>query len=114
MTLLSRKSGEKGFITDIQTHEWVWRIDVRNMRDATTRVRPEDSLPQLRHERIRLSLKLEPEPSEKTIDTLIWLMEIPAGQKTSLSSMVRTEAPKDMGMELGWRRFWVEELSSLW
>jgi uncharacterized protein (TIGR02231 family) len=102
---LSRKSGEKGFISDRQTHEWVWRYDVSNTRDSAVRVRLEDSLPQLRDERIRLSLKLEPEPSEKKVDTLIWLMELPTGQKTSLTSMIRIDAPKELDLDLGWRRF---------
>ncbi len=102
--LLSRKSGEKGFIADRQTHEWVWRFDVSNTRDSAVRIRLEDSLPQLRDEKIRLFLKLEPEPSEKTVDTLIWLMEVPSGQKISISNTTRIEAPKEMDIDLGWRR----------
>lgn len=102
--LLSRKSGEKGFIADKQTHEWAWRYDIRNARDAVVRIRVEDPLPQARDERIKLFFKYEPEPSEKTIDSINWLMEIPAGQKQSILSTVRLEAPKEMDLDLGWRR----------
>jgi uncharacterized protein (TIGR02231 family) len=102
--LLSRKSGEKGFIADKQTHEWVWRFDLRNARNSAVRIRMEDPLPQVRDERIRLFFKYEPEPSEKTTDTLVWLLDLPAGQKHSLSSTVRIEAPKEMDLDLGWRR----------
>jgi len=102
--LLSRKAGERGFITDKQTHEWVLRFDLRNARDSTIRVRMEDPLPQARDERIKLTLQFAPEPSEKTADSLIWLMEIPTGQTKSITSTIRIEAPKEMDLDLGWRR----------
>lgn len=102
--LISRKAGEKGFIADKQTHEWVLRLDLRNGRDSAIRVRVEDPLPQARDERIGLTQKLEPEPSETTADSLIWLMEIPADQTKSIAVTTRIEAPKEMDLDLGWRR----------
>ncbi len=102
--LLDRKTGERGFIADRQTHEWFLRFDLRNARDSAVRVRMEDPLPQARDERIRLILQYDPEPSEKTVTSLIWLMELPAGRSTSISGTIRVEAPRDMDLDLGWRR----------
>ena len=102
--LLSSKSGEKGFMADRQTHEWAWRLDIRNARDSAARLRLEEPTPQPRDERIRVSLKLEPEPTEKTPSSLIWMVEIPPGQKQALFSTVRVEAPREMELDLGWRR----------
>lgn len=103
-TLLSRKSGETGFIADRQTHEWVWRFIIRNARDAAVRVRMEDPLPQVRDERIKVFLKPEPEPAEKTSQAMLWKLEIPAGQTQSVLSTILLEAPKEMDLDLGWRR----------
>ncbi len=102
--LISRKAGEKGFIDDKQTHESVLRFDLRNGRDSAIRVRVEDPLPQARDERIGLTKKLEPEPSQTTADSLIWLMEIPACQTKSIAVTTRIEVPKEMDLDLGWRR----------
>jgi uncharacterized protein (TIGR02231 family) len=102
--LLSKKSGEKNFLQDKQTYSWDWRIDVQNSRTSPVRVVLEEPNPQLRDERIIVSLKHEPDPSEKTPSSLIWNLEIPAGQKKSLFTTVRIEAPKDMNLDLGWRR----------
>jgi len=39
-----------------------------------------------------------------TASEMIWLMEIPAGGKRSLVSNIKLDAPKDMNLDLGWRR----------
>jgi uncharacterized protein (TIGR02231 family) len=102
--LLSRKSGEKGLIVDRQTQEWIWRTEIRNAGTSPIRVRLEEPLPQPRDERIRITFQLEPEPSEKTPSEMIWLMEIPQGQKRSLSTTIRLDAPKGLELDFGWRR----------
>jgi uncharacterized protein (TIGR02231 family) len=102
--LLSRKSGEKGLIVDRQTQEWAWRLDIRNGGTSAIRVRLEEPLPQPRDERIKITFQLEPEANEKSPSEMIWWMEIPEGQKRSLFTTIRLEAPKEMDLDLGWRR----------
>ena len=102
--LLSRQSGEKTFLTDKQTYHWEWRTDIENKRSSAVKVRVEESLPQSRDKRIKLTLKNEPEPSEQNIANWIWNLEIAAGQKKSILTIVNLEAPKDMNIDLGWRR----------
>jgi hypothetical protein len=102
--LLSRQSGEKTFLADKQTYQWEWQTDIENKRSSTVKIRVEESLPQSRDRRIKLTLKNEPEPSEQNIATWIWNLEIPAGQKKSILTTVNLEAPKDMNIDLGWRR----------
>ncbi|MCX5838378.1 MAG: mucoidy inhibitor MuiA family protein [Deltaproteobacteria bacterium] len=102
--LLSRKSGEKGLIVDRQTQEWAWRLDIRNAGTSAIRVRLEEPLPQPRDERIKITFQLDPEANEKSSSEMIWRMEIPEGQKRSLFTTIRLEAPKEMDLDLGWRR----------
>lgn len=103
-TLLSKKSGEKGLLSDKQTHAWEWRIDVTNFKNDSARVIIEEPNPQLRDERIKLTLKHTPEPSEKTPLSLIWNLDMSAGQKKTIFSSVNLEAPGDMNLDLGWQR----------
>jgi uncharacterized protein (TIGR02231 family) len=103
-SLLSKKSGGKGILTDKQTYAWEWRIDVKNIRDDFVRVIIEEPNPQPRDERIKLTLKHDPEPSEKTPLSLIWNLDLTSGQKKSIASFVRLEAPGDMNLDLGWQR----------
>ena len=102
--LLSRQSGEKTFLADKQTYQWEWQTDIENKRSSTIKIRVEESLPQSRDRQIKLTLKNEPEPSEQNIATWIWNLEIPAGRKKSILTTVNLEAPKDMNIDLGWRR----------
>ena len=78
--------------------------DIRNAGTSAIRVRLEEPLPQPRDERIHITLQLEPEASEKSPSEMIWRMEIPEGQKRSLFTTIRLEAPKEMDLDLGWRR----------
>jgi uncharacterized protein (TIGR02231 family) len=102
--LLSQKSGERGFMTDRQIQEWAWRVDILNSRNTPVRARLEEPLPQSRDERIKLSFKQDPEPSEQTPQAMIWNLEVPPGQKRSVLSTVLLEAPKGMDLDLGWRQ----------
>ena len=101
--LLSRKSGEKTLLQNKQTYNWDWRIDVENSRTSPVKIIVEEPNPQPRDERITLSLKNEPNPDEQTPSSLIWNLDVPAGQKKSVFTSVRIEAPKTMILDLGWR-----------
>jgi uncharacterized protein (TIGR02231 family) len=103
-TLLSKKSGEKGVFTDKQTYAWDWRIDVRNLKDESALVMIEEPNPQSRDQRIKMTLKLDPEPSDIKPSSLIWNLDIPAGQKKIISSSASLEAPGDMKIDLGSQR----------
>ena len=91
-------------IVDRQTQEWTWRTEIRNAGTSAIRVRLEEPLPQPRDERIRITFQSEPEASDKTPSEMIWRMEIPEGQKRSLVTTIRLEAPREMDLDLGWRR----------
>jgi len=101
--VLSRKSGERGFIADRQTQEWSWKIDIANARNTLVRARIEEPLPQALDERIKLSFKAAPEPSEKTPQTMVWTLDMPEGQKKTIMNSIFLEAPKEMDLDLGWR-----------
>lgn len=102
--LLSRQSGEKRFLADRQTYRWEWRTDVENRRDTAVRVRVEEPLPQSRDERIRLTVKNEPEPAEQSAAAWTWVLDVPPGQKKSITTVINLEAPRDMVIDLGWRK----------
>jgi uncharacterized protein (TIGR02231 family) len=102
--LLSRQSGEKTFLADRQTYRWEWRTDVENRRDTAVRVRVEEPLPQSRDERIRLTVKNEPEAAEQSAAAWTWVLDVPPGQKKSIVTVIGLEAPRDMVIDLGWRK----------
>ena len=102
--LLTKAAGEKTLFTDKQTHRWEWRIEISNARSYPVRVRIEEPLPQSRDERIQITLKSDPAPTESTPDSRIWIVEAPAGGKRHLLTAVSLEAPKNLPLDLGWRR----------
>jgi uncharacterized protein (TIGR02231 family) len=102
--LLSEKSGEKTFLQDRQTFTWHWRTDIQNSRTSPIKVHVEEPNPQPQDERIMISMKNDPEPGEKTSSSLIWNIDLGEGQKKSLFTTVSIEAPKNMNIDLGWRK----------
>jgi len=102
--LLSQAAGEKSFFADKQTYRWEWRTEIANGRNYPIRVRMEEPLPQSRDERIKITLKNNPEASESSPTSQIWLLDIPAGEKKVVSTGVAIEAPKSLNLDLGWRR----------
>jgi hypothetical protein len=102
--LLSQAAGEKTFFADKQTFRWDWRIEVANGRSYGVQVRVEEPLPTGRDDRIVISLKNSPEASESTPNSKIWLLDIPGGEKRTINTGVVIEAPKDLPLDLGWRR----------
>ena len=101
--LLSKQSGEKGFITDRQTRIWDWRLDIQNAKSTPVQVRVEEPNPQIRDERIKFKSIFDPEVTEKDAQTLIWTFELPAGMKKSIRTTYTLEAPKEMNLDAGWR-----------
>jgi hypothetical protein len=102
--LLTKQSGEKTFLADKQTYTWGWRTDIENRRKTAVKVRIEESSPRSRDERIKLALKNVPEVSEENNAIWIWNLELPAGQNKSILTTVNMEAPKEMDIDLGWRK----------
>lgn len=100
--LVSQKSGERGFVSDLQTMEWKWRYEIQNERGDTIHVRLEESFPQVRDERIKLSVTYDPKPSITRSDIMIWAFELPSGGKKDIKVTVRLEAPKEMELDVGW------------
>lgn len=102
--LLTKQSGEKTFLADRQTYKWEWRTDIENRRNAAIKVRIEEPVPQSRDERIKIAVKNEPAISEEKNALWIWMLDLPAGQKKSILTTVSLEAPKEMDLDLGWRK----------
>lgn len=99
--LLSKQSGEKTFLKDKQTYTWSWRIDILNASHRSVTVVVEEPNPQVRDERITLIQEHTPLYTEKTSDTLTWKIPMSAGDKKTIFSTIRLEAPKDMILDLG-------------
>ncbi|MBA4396159.1 MAG: hypothetical protein C0394_02025 [Syntrophus sp. (in: bacteria)] len=102
--MLTKQSGEKTFLADKQTYKWEWRTDIENRRNTAVRLRIEEPSPQSRDERIKLTLKNEPSVSEEKNAVWVWNMDLPAGQTKSIRTTVSLEAPKEMDIDLGWRK----------
>ncbi|RPH87813.1 MAG: DUF4139 domain-containing protein, partial [Deltaproteobacteria bacterium] len=72
--------------------------------NTPVRLRIEEPVPEPRDERIKLTFKHNPEPSEKDTTKFVWLVDLPALQKKNIETGVELEAPKDMPIDFGWRR----------
>ena len=72
--------------------------------DAGGKVRIEEPVPRNRDERIKIAVKNGPAISEEKNAFWIWMLEVPAGQKKSILTTVSLEAPKEMDLDLGWRK----------
>jgi uncharacterized protein (TIGR02231 family) len=102
--LLSKKGGEKNLFNEKQTYAWDWRIDIDNNRNYPIAMRIEEPIAQSRDERIKITSKHDPEPSTHDEIRNTWLMDIPAKEKRRITTGVFVEAPKDLSIDLGWRR----------
>lgn len=102
--LLTKQSGEKTFLADKQTYKWEWRTDIENRRSTSVRLRIEEPAPKSRDERIKISVNNHPAVSEEKDAVWIWNLELPAGQTKSIRTTVNMEAPKEMDIDLGWRK----------
>ena len=98
------KSGAARIFQNKQTRQWQWLIEAKNAGNTPVRLRIEEPVPEPRDERIKLTFKHNPEPSEKDTTKFVWLVDLPALQKKSIETSVELEAPKDMPIDFGWRR----------
>ncbi len=101
---LTDTSGASRIFQTKQTRQWLWRIEAKNSGGAPVRLRIEEPVPQPRDERIKLSFKHNPEPSEKDAAKFVWLLDLPAMQKKDIETGIDLEAPADMHLDFGWRR----------
>jgi uncharacterized protein (TIGR02231 family) len=98
------QSGVARIFQSKQTRQWQWLIEAKNAGKSPIRLRIEEPAPQARDERIILTFKHNPEPSEKDTAKFVWLLDLPALQKKNIETGVALEAPKDMNIDFGWRR----------
>ncbi|NLA42363.1 MAG: mucoidy inhibitor MuiA family protein [Smithella sp.] len=103
LTVADQSGGAK-FFSNKQTRRWQWRLEAKNTGNTPVKLRIEEPIPQARDERIKLTFKQQPEPSEKSEAAFVWLVELPALQKKNIETGVELEAPQDMALDFGWRR----------
>lgn len=101
---IADKSGTARIFQTKQTRQWQWLIEAKNAGNTTVKLRVEEPVPQPRDERIKLTFKHNPEPSEKDTTKFVWCVDLPALQKKSIETGVELEAPQDMPIDFGWRR----------
>lgn len=101
---LANKAGEKTVFQDKQTQLWQWLIEAKNSSNNDIKLRIEEPVPQARDKRIHLTFKQNPEPVEKDHAKFVWIVDVPARQKITIQNTVELEAPKDLDLDLGWRR----------
>lgn len=101
---LANKAGERTVFQDKQTQLWQWLIEAKNAGNSNIKLRIEEPVPQARDKRIHLTFQQNPEPVEKDHTKFIWIVDVPARQKITIQNTVELEAPKDLDLDLGWRR----------
>jgi uncharacterized protein (TIGR02231 family) len=101
---LADKSGAKTIFQNKQTRLWLWLIEAKNSGNVDVKLRIEEPCPQARDERIHLTFKPSPEPAEKDHEKFVWLIDLAAQQKKIIQNTIELEAPKDMDLDMGWRR----------
>ncbi len=77
---------------------WARRVDVINSRSTPVRLQVEEPCPRPGNDRIKLTLKNEPETTTENSSSLIWILDLEAGQKKTLTTTVTIDAPE--GMEI--------------
>jgi len=101
---LASKAGAKTVFQDKQTQLWQWLIEAKNSGCSNIKLRIEEPVPQARDKRIQLTFKQDPEPVKKDHSMFVWIVDVPARQKITISNTIELEAPKDLDLDLGWRR----------
>ena len=101
---LASKAGAKTVFQDKQTQLWQWLIEAKNSGGSNIKLRIEEPVPQARDKRIQLTFKQDPEPVKKDHSMFVWIVDVPARQKITISNTIELEAPKDLDLDLGWRR----------
>jgi uncharacterized protein (TIGR02231 family) len=103
-TVLTDKSGTKTIFQNKQTRLWQWVLEAKNSGNTDIKLRIEEPCPQARDERIHLSFKIIPEPMEKDHEKFVWLIDLASQEKKIIQNTIELEAPKDMDLDMGWRR----------
>jgi uncharacterized protein (TIGR02231 family) len=103
-TTLADKSGAKTIFQNKQTRLWQWLIEAKNSSNADIKLRIEEPCPKARDERIHLTFRPSPEPIEKDHEKFVWLIDLASQQKKTIQNTIELEAPKDMDLDMGWRR----------
>lgn len=98
------KAGAKTIFQNKQTQIWQWLIEAKNTSSNNIKLRIEEPAPQVRDERIHLAFKQNPEPTQKDHNIFVWIADVPARQKMVIQNTIELEAPKDLNLDLGWRR----------
>lgn len=96
----SQQSGTRGIIDRRQTGTWDWTISVSNRHSRPVTVRVEEPEPQSQDEQITVSVSSSPEPRSED-HTLIWTLDLPAGESRSIRHTVSFSAPADMPVREG-------------
>lgn len=104
VTLLDKKTGEKGLFGRKQSFAWDWNLKVRNTATYPATIRVEEPRPQIRDERIVLTLAATPKPEDDpNPEVLAWNATVPAGADSLFHVQVALEAPDDLRIDPGWR-----------
>lgn len=101
---IADKAGAAKIFQNKQTRQWQCLIEAKNAGNTAIRLRIEEPVPQPRDERIKLTFKHNPEPSEKDTAKFVWLVDVPARQKKTIETGIELTAPKEMMIDFGWRR----------
>lgn len=96
----SQRSGTRGIIDRLRTGAWDWTISVTNRHGRPVTVRVEEAAPQSQDEQITISMSSSPEPREED-HTLIWTLDLPAGESRSIRHTVSFSAPAGMPVQEG-------------
>jgi uncharacterized protein (TIGR02231 family) len=100
---LERISGRRGLLGNQQSLILEFETTLKNTHDYPVTVRIEDPKPVAHDEKIQLTIKQTPEPSEVTESRYIWNTTLAARQESTLVSRFEFRAPKDMNVDWGWR-----------
>ena len=97
------KSGAKTVFQNKQTRLWQWQLEAKNSSKAEIKLRIEEPCPQARDDRIHLTFKSSPEPTEKDHEKFVWVVDIESQQRKLIQNIIELEAPKDLDLDMGLR-----------
>ncbi|MCH5277946.1 MAG: DUF4139 domain-containing protein [Desulfovibrionaceae bacterium] len=100
MTRNSQQGGTQGILDRRQTYTWDWDIRVSNRHSRPVTVRVEETAPQSQDEQITVSVSSSPEARSEA-HSLIWNLDVPAGESRNIRHTVSFSAPADMPVQPG-------------
>ena len=75
---------------------WTRHVEILNARTSPARLEVEEPCPRPGDDRIRLTWESEPETTTENSSTLVWNIDLDAGEKKSLRTTVTIDAPGNM------------------